>query len=108
MQSAWHYTDDKQQIHNLKIANKHDTVSVLGKAYINVVEVADSVENMKIEYKYYAYGVGLIKIESLLIDPERIREQENLRSISPTYQSPRTVTFQLKSYSPKEPSVTTN
>jgi hypothetical protein len=95
LNSSWSYKDEKQQLHFLKIAKKHNTVSVLGKAYKNVIEVSDSVENVQIEYNYYAYNVGLIKIESILVDTTEYKNQEGLKIFPPAIRS---VTFQLKSY----------
>jgi len=102
--SSWEYEDDKDNIHHLKLDRCYDTISVLSKHFQNVIEVSDSVQDSKIEYKYYAYNVGLIKIEVKFIDPQTIRNVEQFRSHYPTstQEFSRSVTFQLKSYDLKE------
>ena len=102
--SSWEYEDDTDNIHHLKLDRCYDTISVLSKHFQNVIEVSDSVQDSKIEYKYYAYNVGLIKIEVKFIDPQTIRNVEQFRSHYPTstQEFSRSVTFQLKSYDLKE------
>jgi hypothetical protein len=95
--ASWTYKDQEAHNHFLRVGARYDSVTVSGTLYKHVIEISDSIPDNKIEYRQYAYSVGLIKVEAMLIDPETRKRDEFLRRI-PSYAPKRTPSFQLTSY----------